>query len=98
MSKVKKELKNLAKCQCGMCPSFNVTCKLKAVAPDLVSLATGISKAEHFEGMFCAYEKSNCIHEEHGCKCMGCPVAEENHLHHDYYCTHNISDFPDDQR
>lgn len=89
MSKVDKTMGNLAKCNCVSCPSFGVYCQAKAIPGDVKELAKGIDHAKHFEGMFCAFEKSDCIHEEHGCKCGDCEVAKDYHLHHLYYCLHN---------
>jgi hypothetical protein len=31
--------------------------------------------------------KSNCIKEEQGCLCPGCPVLEAEGFSHVYYCT-----------
>jgi len=31
--------------------------------------------------------KSKCIKIERGCVCPGCPVWENMHFQHDYYCT-----------
>ena len=30
--------------------------------------------------------KSRCIKIERGCVCPGCPVWEQMHFRHDYYC------------
>jgi hypothetical protein len=41
----------------------------------------------HAETMFCAYEKSHCIEEEHGCICNECELFKEYNLDKLYFCT-----------
>ena len=41
---------------------------------------------EHLELMFCAFEKSNCIHENRGCLCEKCPVHKKYALNNEDYC------------
>ncbi len=94
MSKVKKDLKNLAQCRCMDCPSFTVDCRVNALKNDAKKIDEGLDKANHFEGMFCAFEESGCIHEENGCLCGDCPVEHEYGLHHGYYCTHDVNKYP----
>lgn len=87
MSKVSRTIENLKKCKCVTCPSFTTICKLKAVPGDIKEMAGGLDKAKHFEGMFCAFEKSDCIHDHKGCKCHSCKIEEEYGLKEEYFCT-----------
>jgi len=43
--------------------------------------------AERGEGGYCAVGVSECIVNEHGCICSGCPVTLEKGLQWGYYCT-----------
>ena len=45
-----------------------------------------VSHLEHLELMFCAFEKSNCIHENRGCLCEKCPVHKKYALNNEDYC------------
>lgn len=92
MSKVAKSVTNLAHCQCTNCPSFSLYCRFKTLPEDTLEAVEGIEDQKHYEGLFCAFEKSDCIHSEHGCKCGDCEVAKDNHLHKHYYCLHNAED------
>lgn len=85
--KVEKTLNNLRKCKCVLCPSFTTECKIKAVVQDVSKLVKGLHKTKHFEGMFCAFEKSTCIHDQKGCKCSDCEIQKEHGLDTAYYCT-----------
>ncbi len=89
MSKVAKTKENLLKCKCMKCPSYSFACKVKSMPSNIAALVSGFSKAEHLEGMFCAYEKSKCIEEEKGCICPQCKVYIENGLDKNYYCLAN---------
>ncbi|EKE02057.1 MAG: hypothetical protein ACD_20C00431G0010 [uncultured bacterium] len=89
MSKVDKTLDNLKRCLCPKCPSYTFGCKVEAIPGTIVDLAGAkgdISKLEHLEGMFCAYEKSNCINEQKGCLCGDCEVHKDYNLDKGYYC------------
>jgi len=41
----------------------------------------------HFESLFCAFDKSHCITKEKGCICTQCKVHKENKLKKLYFCT-----------
>lgn len=84
--KVEKTKDNLKKCMCGKCPSYSLGCKLKEMPSNLVHLAEGLEKQDHFEGLFCAFGKSNCIKEDKGCLCVRCPLTKEDHLKGGAYC------------
>jgi len=86
MSTVPKTHANLLKCQCRKCPSYSTACKLKAMPGNTILLLGDMDKI-HAETMFCAYEKSNCIEEEHGCICAKCELYTEFNLENLYYCT-----------
>lgn len=86
---VAKSRDNLKKCKCMSCPSYTLGCKMKAMPGMMLGMMTGsdISKKEHLEGLFCAFEPSKCIKDKKGCVCLTCPVATENQLAKQYYCT-----------
>lgn len=86
MSTVARTVENLKKCRCTDCPSYTTGCKFKNYPVNLFKLADGLDNIEHFEGMFCAFEKSSCIREDKGCLCEECPVFAENNLNRDEYC------------
>lgn len=83
---IAKTKENLKKCQCMHCPSYTTGCKIKNMPENIVSLMEGLKDSPHFEGMFCAFEKSNCIQENKGCLCVGCSIHKEYDLHQGGYC------------
>ncbi len=83
---VAKTRENLKKCQCLKCPSYTMGCKLKNTPVNLMKLADGLDNTDHYEAMFCAFEKSRCIDEDKGCLCETCPVHAEYGLHREDYC------------
>jgi len=87
MSKPAKTKENLKKCICMSCPSYTLGCKMKSMPKNMIGMMGDISKKDHFEGLFCAFEKSNCITEKKGCVCATCPVYKENNLEKLYFCT-----------
>lgn len=87
MGKVKKTKENLKKCACIKCPSYTLMCKMKGIPANVSAMVKGLEKAEHMEGMFCAFDKSKCIEKEEGCICGSCPIYKENNLDKYYYCT-----------
>jgi len=86
MNQVAKNKENLKKCLCIKCPSYTLGCKLKAMPKNMMDMMSGIEKKKHFEGMFCAFEKSACLKEGKPCLCSTCPVYKENDLNNLYYC------------
>ncbi|MGM0652571.1 MAG: DUF2769 domain-containing protein [Bacillota bacterium] len=87
MKKVKRTRENLAKCLCKECPSYTFTCKLMAMPGNVILLIDPMDDENlHAETMFCAYNKSQCINEEKGCKCPDCEVNKENDLGKTYFC------------
>lgn len=87
MSNVDKTTENLKKCKCIKCPSYTFMCKVKGVPANVSALVKGVKKADHMEGMFCAFNKSKCIETEQGCICTTCAIYKENNLTKGYYCT-----------
>lgn len=88
MGKVGKSKENLKKCICMKCPSYKLGCKMKAMPKNMMTMMRGnISELDHFEGLFCAFEKSKCITEEEGCICATCEVYKDNSLDKLYFCT-----------
>ena len=85
---VEKSKDNLKKCICMSCPSYTKGCKMRTMPKNMLTMIRGnLSKKDHFEGLFCAFEKSNCLVEEKGCICATCDVYKENKLNKLYYCT-----------
>jgi len=87
MSKPAKTKENLKKCICMTCPSYTLVCKMKNMLKNIMVMMRGISKKDHFEGFYCAFEKSNCITDKKGCVCATCEVYKENNLGKLYFCT-----------
>ena len=83
---VAKTKENLKACQCMHCPSYTTGCKFKNMPENLVKLIEGFDMNEHFEGMYCAFEKSNCIKEDKGCICEECDVHKKYNLKRNDYC------------
>jgi len=85
--RVEKSMANAEACQCLKCPSYTTVCKIKN---NLRSPKDVLKKEndEHWEMMFCAFEKSNCIHENRGCICATCAVHKKYALNNEDYCLH----------
>ncbi len=83
---VERSRENLKECQCMHCPSYTTGCKIKSMPENIMNLMEGLSETDHFECMFCAYEKSNCIKENKGCLCEDCPVHKKYGLEQESYC------------
>ena len=86
MKKVARTKENLERCQCMDCPSYSLTCKIKAMPANVFKLMKNLDTADHFEGMFCAYEKSHCISHSKGCLCVTCEVFREYDLSRQSFC------------
>lgn len=83
---VAKTKENLKNCRCMECPSYTAGCKIRNYPVNLFKLMDDLDNIEHFEGMFCAFEKSNCIEEDKGCLCEECPVHAKYNLVREDYC------------
>lgn len=68
------------------CPSYTMGCKIKSMPETIVKMFEDLENVNHFEGMFCAFEKSKCIHEDKGCMCESCPVYTKYDLVREEYC------------
>ena len=78
---------NLKKCKCMGCPSYTMMCKLKEMPANMFHMMTkGIENVEHFEGMYCAFGKSECIEEKKGCRCGECALMKEYGFEDGYFC------------
>lgn len=86
MKEVDKTKDNLKKCKCMNCPSYTDTCKVKNAPENLLKLMGDFSKHEHYEKMFCAFERSNCIEEDNGCLCEDCEVFKNYNLNRNEFC------------
>lgn len=88
MGNVARTPENLKKCLCMKCPSYKLGCKMKAMPKNMMTMMKGnIGELDHFEGMFCAFEKSHCISEITECICESCDIFKENELPNYAYCT-----------
>lgn len=88
MNKVQRTKENLMKCLCKNCPTYSFACKLMATPGNIILFFDTMNDDRlHAETMFCAYDKSQCINEEKGCKCSNCEVYKENGLDTIYFCT-----------
>ncbi len=74
------------KCICMKCPTYTFSCMGKSMPGNLKALVKGLGKAEHLEGMFCAFEKSKCITKDKGCMCDKCALYRDNKLDKRSYC------------
>ncbi len=83
---VAKTKENLKKCQCMHCPSYTLGCKIRNIPENLFKLMDDLDTVEHYESMFCAFEKSHCIEEDRGCLCETCPIYAEYNLNREEYC------------
>ena len=83
--RVDKTLENIKQCVCLKCPSYTLGCRSKN-RDNIALLNEDIDKIKHHEIMFCAFEKSNCIHENRGCLCVKCPVHKKYELNNEDYC------------
>ena len=80
--RVEKNLENAKACVCLSCPSYSTHCKGK----NGQNIPFDVSHLKHLERLFCAFEKSNCIHEHNGCLCEHCPVYKKYNLSQEEYC------------
>lgn len=55
-------------------------------------MVEGVDKADHIDGMFCAFGKSECITEIKSCICMTCKNAEKYGLVAGFYCVHGSAE------
>ena len=83
--KVEKTLENVGKCLCLQCPSYTKSCHLRS-EKELFEKINNINTEKHFEVMFCAFEKSDCIQENRGCLCSQCPIHKKYALNNEDYC------------
>ncbi len=83
---VAKTKENLQDCRCRECPSYTTGCKIKNYPINMLKLLNDLEKTDHFEGMFCAFEKSHCIEEDKGCLCEECPIHAKYGLVREDYC------------
>lgn len=60
---------------------------MKNIPGNIMGMMSGLENKDHFEGLYCAFEKSNCIKGKKGCVCATCEVYKENGLEKLYFCT-----------
>ena len=68
------------------CPSYTMGCKIKNYPANFAKMLGDLTETEHFEGMYCAFEKSHCIEEDKGCLCEECPIHAKYDLVREDYC------------
>ena len=49
-----------------------------------------LAEKNHYEKLFCAFEKSNCIHFDKGCICDRCEVFKKYGLNRKDFCLKNL--------
>lgn len=86
---VARTKKNLEHCKCLDCPSYTLGCKIKNTPINLYKLMDDLDKTEHFEGMYCAFEKSTCISDSKGCLCYECEIYHKYRLNKRDFCLAN---------
>ena len=86
---VDKSKENLKECKCMSCPSYSMGCKMKNMPSNMLHMVEGSERSEHFEGLFCAFGKSNCIDKDKGCNCPDCEVTKKYSLESGAYCLKN---------
>lgn len=88
ISRVEKTKRNISRCLCLNCPSYSMMCRLKNFNETKDKSDDALKAKNHYEKMFCAFEKSDCIHVSKGCLCNSCPNFKEYGLENCTYCTH----------
>ena len=83
---VERTKENLSQCRCMKCPSYTNKCKFENMPENLIHMMQNLQDTDHFEGMFCAFEKRKCIKEDKGCLCKECPVYKNYGLNKEDYC------------
>lgn len=83
---VARTKENLAKCKCVDCPSYSLSCKIMNAPENLIKRMENLEAVDHYEKMFCAFEKSKCINEVKECICADCPVHDQYLLKKNDYC------------
>ncbi|MBR2299880.1 MAG: DUF2769 domain-containing protein [Alphaproteobacteria bacterium] len=86
--KVEKTEQNIERCLCLNCPSYSSSCKIKNAHQTTNQPSADLLWRTHYEKMFCAFEKSNCIHADKGCICDKCANFRDYNLKNCTYCIH----------
>lgn len=86
--KIAKTELNASRCMCLNCPSYTTFCKIKNMEQNTTRATKYLTERTHYEKMFCAFEKSNCIHLNKGCMCEECANFKAYHLDKNTYCLH----------
>ncbi|MCQ2734395.1 MAG: DUF2769 domain-containing protein [Alphaproteobacteria bacterium] len=84
--RVERNLDNIDKCLCMKCISYTGECKLKNAPENFLKLMENYKLTDHYEKMFCAYGKSQCIELKQGCLCSQCEIYYKYKLQNKYYC------------
>ncbi len=86
--KVEKTELNASRCICLDCPSYTTGCKIKNIMQTNTRSTGVLQNKTHYEKMFCAFEKSNCIHLNKGCLCENCTNYHDYDLKRQNWCLH----------
>ncbi len=87
---VEKTEFNMSRCQCLDCPSYSTDCKIKNARQTTTRPTQVLKTHTHYEKMFCAFEKSNCIHLNKGCLCENCANYHAYDLKNRHWCLHSF--------
>lgn len=85
---IEKTSFNASRCKCLNCPSYSTVCKIKNAHQNTDKPSKDLAERTHYEKMFCAFEKSNCIHLNKGCVCQTCEIFQAYGLNKNTYCLH----------
>ena len=88
MQKVDKTTENIKLCRCMTCQSYTEHCKLKNAPENFLKSLENLQNMQHYEKLYCAFEKSNCIYQDKGCVCSECEVYKNYNLQNHDYCLH----------
>lgn len=86
--RIEKTEENASRCICLYCPSYSTVCKLKNEPQNITRSTSSLEAHTHYEKLFCAYEKSNCIHIDRGCLCEKCYNYKKYGLRKCDFCLH----------
>ncbi len=86
--RVEKTQENISLCLCLRCPSYSPVCRIKNALQNKNQQTPDLAVRTHYEKMFCAFQKSNCIHIDRGCLCAQCAVFQKYALNREEFCLH----------
>ena len=87
--KVEKTQLNASRCLCLDCPSYALHCKTQNAAQTITLPTQNLQQRNHYEKMFCAFEKSHCIRVQRGCLCDNCANYHNYNLNKHSWCLYS---------